>query len=87
MYKVYLLKSLARPEKSYVGRTIKPIAERLKEHNSGQARSTKPYMPWKLVYYEQFYCKLCSDKREVFLKSGKGFRLRKIILDNQKLLK
>ncbi|HLE48642.1 MAG TPA: GIY-YIG nuclease family protein [Patescibacteria group bacterium] len=86
MYIVYLLQSKTNPEKSYVGRTIKPILVRLDEHNKGLTKSTKPYIPWRLVYYEQFYCKLCSDKREIYLKSGRGFRLRKLILINQNML-
>ena len=86
MYIVYLLQSLSNPTKSYVGKTIKPVNERLKEHNSGLSRSTKPFIPWKLLYYEQFYCSLCADKREQYLKSGRGYRLRKIIINNQEKL-
>ena len=43
--------------------------------------------PWQLIYYETFYCKTCTDKREHFLKSGIGFKLRKIILENYDKLK
>jgi len=84
MYKVYLLLSLKYPKKSYVGVTIKEPADRVKEHNDGLSQSTKAFRPWKLVYYETFYCELCASKRERFLKSGFGFKLRKILLDNFK---
>lgn len=84
MYIVYLLQSTSKPEKSYIGRKIEM---RLQEHNEGNVKSTKPFMPWKIIYYEQFYCKLCADKREVFLKSGFGYRLRKLLLAHQDSLK
>ena len=83
MFSVYLLQSLHNPTKSYVGLTIKPVEERLKQHNSGLSQSTKQSLPWKVVYFEQFYCKLCADKREQFLKSGKGYKIRKMILNHQ----
>lgn len=83
MYSVYLLQSLRNPVKSYVGLTIKPVAERLEEHNNGLTRSTKHDRPWKIIYYEHFYRKICADKREQFLKSGIGYRFRKLILSHQ----
>ncbi len=82
MYSVYILKSLKSPTKTYVGLTIKQVKDRLKEHNEGLSKSTKHDKPWELIYFENFYCKLCSDKREQFLKSGFGCRFRKLILDN-----
>jgi putative endonuclease len=80
MYHVYLLKSLKDSSKSYIGLTIKPPRVRLKEHNNGLSTYTKTNKPWELVYFENFYCKLCADKREQFLKSGFGYRLRKLLL-------
>jgi putative endonuclease len=87
MYHVYLLNSLGNPNKSYVGLTIKPLKVRLKEHNDGLSTYTKTNRPWRLIYFEQFYCKICADKREQFLKSGFGYRLRKILLANSKDLR
>lgn len=82
MFKVYILQSLTKQDKSYVGKTIKPVQVRVSEHNDGLSPFTKAFKPWRLVYYETFYCELCADKREQFLKSGLGFRFRKIILEN-----
>ncbi len=82
MYKVYLLQSVSKPNKSYVGMTIKEIDIRLSEHNNGLSRYTKSFRPWKLVYFETFYCKLCAEKREIFLKSGVGYGYRQLILEN-----
>jgi putative endonuclease len=86
MYHVYLLRSLNNIKKSYVGLTTKPIKDRLSEHNKGLSQYTKTDKPWELVYFENFYCKLCADKREQFLKSGFGYRLRKLLLENYKNL-
>ena len=86
MFKVYILRSLSSPEKSYVGLTIKILEDRLKEHNNGISKYTKTFRPWKLIYYENFYCRICAEKRERFLKSGIGYKLRKIILNNYKKL-
>lgn len=82
MYKVYLLQSIVKPTKSYVGLTIKDVAERLTEHNNGFSTYTKTDRPWRLVYFENFYCKICAEKREMFLKSGFGYRLRRVLLEN-----
>ena len=82
MYQVYLLRSKNNKSRSYVGLTIKGVLNRLTEHNSGESKSTKPFIPWELVYFENFYCKTCAERREKFLKSGFGYRLRKLILNN-----
>lgn len=37
----------------YVGQTD-DLAQRVVKHNRGEVRSTKPYRPWKLVYWKQF---------------------------------
>ncbi len=84
MFHVYILQSLSKKDKTYVGVTIKDIKLRLNEHNKGLSKYTNIHKPWKLVYFENFYCKLCADKREQFLKSGFGYRLRKLISENYK---
>ncbi|MDO8486994.1 MAG: GIY-YIG nuclease family protein [Candidatus Curtissbacteria bacterium] len=84
MYQVYILRSLSNGSRSYVGLTLKGIKNRLKEHNAGESRYTKTYIPWELVYFENFYCRLCAEKREKFLKSGFGYRFRKLILEKFK---
>lgn len=82
MYYVYILKSLSNPEKSYVGFTSRNVKIRLEEHNKGISSYTKTDMPWKLIYYESFHCQKCAEDREKFLKSGFGYRLKKMILEN-----
>jgi putative endonuclease len=82
MYKVYILVSVSNPKKKYVGLTTRELKERLKEHNSGDSYWTKRFKPWKVVYYEMFYCKQCAEYREKFLKSGIGRRIRDLLADN-----
>jgi len=55
----------------YVGFS-KDVKRRLLEHNSGKTRSTKGYIPWKLVYQEQVESRIKAREREKYLKSGCG---------------
>lgn len=73
MFTVYVLKSLIA-EKSYVGFTNN-IKERLRQHNSGQNYFTKRYMPWRLIYKEEFEKREEAIKREKYLKSASGRRI------------
>ncbi|VBB46406.1 Excinuclease ABC C subunit domain protein [uncultured Paludibacter sp.] len=69
-YFVYLLYSESY-NRFYKGMTAN-IEKRLKEQNRGQTFSTKPYKPWKLIYFEEFSNREEARKREKFLKSGQG---------------
>jgi putative endonuclease len=44
----------------------------LKEHNFGKTKSTKGFIPWKLIYQEQIGARSDARKREKYLKSGVG---------------
>ncbi|MCH7730798.1 GIY-YIG nuclease family protein [Patescibacteria group bacterium] len=83
----YILESQKKRDKTYVGLTIKKLEARTAEHNKGFSKYTKAYVPWKLIYYENFYCKLCAEKREKFLKSGIGYKFRRLIQKYYKELK
>ena len=78
MYYVYAISSLCR-NYIYVGLTDN-VARRLKQHNKGYNRSTKPYAP-----YELLFTQVCVDRAEArqlekYYKSGCGkeylYRLR-----------
>ena len=69
MFLVYILLNPAR--RLYTGHTS-DLTQRLGQHNSGIAKSTKNRGPWRLVYYEQFATRSEAMRREKFLKSGKG---------------
>jgi len=70
MWYVYVIKSDVAPRR-YVGITTN-IEHRLAAHNRGATRSTKAWVPWKLVYSEAFADKQEAAEREKFLKSGAG---------------
>jgi len=45
---------------------------RLKQHNSGMTESIKPYIPFKIVYFEEFTTREEAIKREKYFKSAAG---------------
>ena len=68
IYYVYVLKSI-NFARNYVGFTTN-LEVRLSQHNSGKTRSTKPYKPWKVLFFEEYDSKEKALNREKFLKSG-----------------
>lgn len=68
MYYVYALKSLDNND-LYIGFS-KNLKTRINAHNCGRVKSTKPYRPWKLVYYEAYYSNNDARKREYQLKQS-----------------
>ncbi|MDQ3110195.1 MAG: GIY-YIG nuclease family protein [Bacteroidota bacterium] len=46
--------------------------KRLIEHNSGKAKSTKGFTPWKIFFSEIFETRTKSREREIFLQAGSG---------------
>ena len=80
MYYVYILQSL-KTKKFYVGYTS-DLQKRFKEHNSGKSLATKPFRPYKLIFYETFLNRIDAKNREEYLKSGWGWKSIKIMLKN-----
>lgn len=66
MFYVYLLQS-KKQNYTYIGSTP-DLKRRLKEHNQNMVRSTKPYTPFNLVYYEAFSEEKLARQREKRLK-------------------
>ncbi len=66
MYFVYILKS-QKSKKLYLGYTNN-LQKRFQKHNKGLVRSTKPYIPWQIVYYEAYLSKEEAIHRENNLK-------------------
>jgi len=52
MYFVYILKSM-RVNAYYIGVTS-DMKRRLAQHNASENRSTKRYIPWRMVYLEGY---------------------------------
>jgi len=70
MYFVYALYSISF-DRLYIGFT-NDLSRRLNQHNSKKNKSTKAYVPWKLIHREEFETRLEARKREKYLKSGIG---------------
>ena len=80
MFFVYFLKS-ERNDKIYVGSTEKLSVMRLEDHNVGSNKWTRENGPFKLVYYERYYCLKDMKEREIFYKSGFRRTIRDIIIE------
>ncbi|MBX2829239.1 MAG: GIY-YIG nuclease family protein [Flavobacteriaceae bacterium] len=76
MFYVYVLYSSGF-DRFYVGFTNN-LDKRLSEHNSGKNKSTKAFIPWKIVHIENFDSRLEAREREKYLKSAAGRRWRKM---------
>lgn len=70
MHYTYILKS-SKSGTSYYGSTT-DLRKRVNEHNSGRSGSTKPHIPWKLVWYCAFPTLAQAKDFELYLKSGSG---------------
>jgi putative endonuclease len=68
---VYLIQSVTRPEKRYVGCTD-DLRTRMKQHNAGASPHTSKYMPWTVTTYLAFSNRHQAEAFEKYLKSGSG---------------
>jgi len=66
MYFVYILKSM-RVNAYYIGVTS-DMKRRLAQHNASENRSTKRYIPWRMVYLEGYASEEDAKDREKKLK-------------------
>jgi len=62
----YILFSISK-NKFYIGST-NDLQRRLREHNSGQTKSTKFGIPWELVYSKDFNTKSEATQLEIKIK-------------------
>lgn len=69
MFYVYVLKS-ERFDRFYIGNT-NSLEFRLRDHNEGRVKSTKPYSPFIIVYYEVFNTRAEAVRRERAIKRMK----------------
>jgi putative endonuclease len=70
MYVVYALKS-QKKNYIYVGLTDN-LERRLAQHNTGRSKTTRPYVPFTLIFSEKVQTRSEARKREKYLKSGSG---------------
>lgn len=66
MFYVYILCS-KKDKELYIGST-NDLKKRVEEHNSGKVSSTKPRIPFELLYYEAYKIEQEARNREAALK-------------------
>ena len=71
MFYTYILESLTKAHRHYIGRTS-DLRRRLAEHNAGKCQHTARYAPWKLKLYVAFDNAERAAHFERYLKSGSG---------------
>ena len=83
MHYAYFIES-EKNSKIYVGTTQKIPKDRLADHNSGLNKFTKANRPFKLIYYEQYFCEADAFAREKFYKTGFGRIIKQTIVKSLK---
>lgn len=78
MWTVYILKSTVK-ERYYIG-CSNNLLKRIHQHNSGQTLSTKAYIPYILIYKEEYTDQKVAYDREKEIKSYKGGRAFKKLI-------
>ena len=79
MFYTYILLS-SKSHIFYFG-SAKDLKLRLKQHNNGEVKSTKPHLLWKLVWYGAFETEKQARDFELYLKtgSGKSFAYKRLV--------
>jgi putative endonuclease len=78
MFFAYVLKSIEH--NYYYKGHCQGLDKRLKQHNPGVTKSIMPYIPFKLVYFEEFESEADAIKREKYFKTSAGRRFLKLKL-------
>ena len=71
MQYVYILRSIADPERHYVGTTA-DLKARLARHNAGEVSHTSKFVPWQIKTYLAFAEEAQAFAVERYLKSASG---------------
>jgi putative endonuclease len=69
-YYTYIIKSKTFG-RYYIG-SCQDLTLRVERHNSGNSKSTKAFIPWEIVYFEEFDTKSEAIKRELYIKKQKS---------------
>ncbi len=69
MWYFYVLQSLKEDTYFYRGSTG-DLRKRLQEHNNGLVKSTKPKLPYRVVYYEAYLFEKAARIRESAVKNS-----------------
>ena len=79
MYHTYILLS-SKSHTFYFG-SANDLKLRFKQHNNGEVKSTKSYLPWQLAWYAGFETEKQARDFEQYLKtgSGKSFAYKRLV--------
>lgn len=80
-YYFYILQSEVS-RKFYLGFTSN-LKERIKHHNLGKDKATKPYIPYKLIFFSGFRNKYDALNCEKYFKTTAGWRRIKRMLEKE----
>ncbi len=69
MWYFYILQSKKKTEFFYKGSTD-DLRRRLEQHNKGNVDSTRPYLPFRIVYYEAYVSEQAAHLRESSVKTS-----------------
>jgi putative endonuclease len=78
MFYAYVLKSVGN-DYYYKGH-CQNLKKRLEQYNSGMTESIRPYIPFKLIYFEEFETEKLTIRREKYFKTAAGRRFLKKVL-------
>ncbi len=84
MYSVYAILSCNR-KYVYVGLSAN-LKDRLSRHNAGREKTTKPYAPFIILYFEVGFDRQQARKREIYLKSRNGKRFLYKLIEKHKFV-
>ena len=62
----------------------KDVGARIARHNAGKEKTTKPYVPFQLIYSEVCTCRVAARQKEKYWKSGIGKQKLRQIRDQLK---
>tara|TARA_B100000315_G_C14566491_1_gene583239 strand:+ start:62 stop:343 length:282 start_codon:yes stop_codon:yes gene_type:complete len=79
MYHVYILLNEAKT-RTYTGVTD-DVNKRLRDHNAGKVKSSRPYRPYKIIHSESFATLSEARQKEKFYKTTTGRRRLREILE------
>ncbi|MBC7536626.1 MAG: GIY-YIG nuclease family protein [Ferruginibacter sp.] len=75
MYYAYVLKSI---DHDYIyKRHCQDIEKRIRQHNAGMTISIRPYLPFELIYVEEFETENEAIARKKYFKTSAGRRFLK----------
>lgn len=80
MYYFYILRSLEN-KKLYLGSTP-DLKTRLKSHNNGENKATKPNIPYELIFYSGFTSEKDAINCEKYFKTTAGWKRIHKMLEN-----